>query len=127
MSASPQDIPPITSTQLVRPTNPGDEADVVSGYPAHDSDNASNVNEKPCKIVITGDSLLHRMNIHNMKVNNISTIKWTKKGDAISGSIARCINFVGSTKVVQIIKCTCTVFIYNFRNISTHRYTGTSL
>ena len=25
-----------------------------------------------------------------------------------------------STKVVQIIKCTCTVFIDNFRNISTN-------
>ena len=53
MSASLHDIPPIASTQLVRPTNPGNEADVVSGYPASDSDHANNVNEKPCKIVIT--------------------------------------------------------------------------
>ena len=27
---------------------------------------------------------------------------------------------VSSTKVVQVIKCTCTVFIDNFRNISTN-------
>ena len=79
MPASPQDIPPITSTQLVRPTDPGNEADVVSGYPAPDSVNANDVNEKPRKIVITGDSLLHRMNIDKMKVNNISTVKLTKK------------------------------------------------
>ena len=51
--------------QLVRPTVPGN-----SGYPAPDSDNANNVNEKPRKIVITGDSLLYQMNIHKMKVNN---------------------------------------------------------
>ena len=94
MPASPQDIPPITSMQLVRPTDPGNEADVVSGYPAPDSDNANNVNEKSHKIVITGDSLLHRMNIHKMKVNNISAVKLTKKGDTISRSIARCMNFV---------------------------------
>ena len=72
MPASPQDIPPITSTQLVRPTDPGNEADVASGYPALDGVNANDVNKKPRKIVITGDSLLHGMNIHKMKVNNIS-------------------------------------------------------
>ena len=35
------------------------------------------------------------MNIHKMKLNNISTVKLTKKGDTISGSISRCINFMG--------------------------------
>ena len=105
MSASPQDTPPITSTQLVTPTNTGNEADVVSGYPAPDSDNANNVNEKPRNIVITGDSLLHRMNIHKMNVNNISTVKLTKKGDTFSGSTARCINFVGkhSNQLIDIV------------------------
>ena len=105
MPASPQDIPPITSTQLVRPTDPGNEADVVSGYPAPDSVNANDVNEKPRKIVITGDSLLHRMNIHKMKVNNISTVKLTKKGDTINGSIARCMNFVGkhSDQLIDVV------------------------
>ena len=39
MSASPKDITPITSMQLVRPTDPGNEADVVSRYPAPDTDN----------------------------------------------------------------------------------------
>ena len=95
MPASPQDIPPTTSTQLVRPTDPVNEADVVTGYPTPDSDNANNVNDKPRKIVITGDSLLHRMNIHKMKVNNISAVKLTKKGDTINWSLARCMNFVG--------------------------------
>ena len=105
MPASPQDIPPITSTQLVRPTDPGNEADVDSGYPAPDSVNANDVNEKPRKIVITSDSLLHRMNIHKMKVNNISTVKLTKKGDTINGSIARCMNFVGkhSDQLIDVV------------------------
>ena len=105
MPASPQDIPPITSTQLVRPTDPGNEADVDSGYPAPDSANANDVNEKPRKIVITGDSLLHRMNIHKMKVNNISTVKLTKKGDTINASIARCMNFVGkySDQLIHVV------------------------
>ena len=105
MPASPQDIPPITSTQLVRPTDPGNEADVDSGYPAPDSVNANDVNGKPRKIVITGDSLLHRMNIHKMKVNNISTVKLTKKGDTINGSIARCMNFVGkhSDQLIDVV------------------------
>ena len=95
----------MTSTQSVRPTNLGNEADVVSGYPAPDSDNANNVNEKPRKIVVTGDSLLHRMNIHKMKVNNISSVKLTKKEDSISGSIAHGINFVGkhSDQLISVV------------------------
>ena len=90
---------------MVRPTNPGNEADVVSGYPAPDSNNANYTNEKPRNIVITGDSLLHRMNIHKMKVNNISIVKLTKEGDTISGSIARCINFVGkhSDQLIDVV------------------------
>ena len=97
MPASPQDIPPITSTQLARPIDPGNEADMVSRYPAPDSDNANNVNEKPHKI--------HRMNIHKMKVNNVSAVKLTKKGDTISGSIARCMNFVGkhSDQLIDVV------------------------
>ena len=105
MLASLQDISPITSMQLVRPTDPSNEADVVSGYPAPDSVKANNVNKKPCKTVITGDSLLHRMNIHKMKVNNISTVKLTKKGNTISSSIARCMNFVGkhSDELIDVV------------------------
>ena len=105
MPASPQDIPPITSMQLVRPTDPGNEADMVSGYPAPDSVNANDVNKKPRKIVITGDSLLHKMNIHKIKVNNISTVKLTKKGDINNGSIAHCMNFVGkhSDQLIGIV------------------------
>ena len=68
---------------------------MVSRYPAPDNDNVNNANEKPRKIVITDDSLLHRVNIHRMRVNNISSVKLTNKGDAISGSIAHCMIFAG--------------------------------
>ena len=101
MSASQQDLSLITSTQLVRPTNPGNEADVISGYPAPDSDNTNNVNKKPRKIVIIGEFLLHRMNIHKMKVNNISTVKLTKKGDTVSGSILLVVSILWEITVIN--------------------------
>ena len=105
MSASPHDIPPVTSIQLIRPTNPGNEADVVSGYPAPDSDNANNFNEKPFKMVITCDSLLHRMNTHKLKVDNIPTEKLTKERNTIIGSVTRCIDIVGkhSDKLTNVV------------------------
>ena len=45
--------------------------------------------EKARKIVIAGDSLLHRMNANKMSVNGISCQKLTKKGDSLGGSVYR--------------------------------------
>ena len=45
--------------------------------------------EKARKIVIAGDSLLHRMNANKMSVNGISCQKLTKKGDSLDGSVYR--------------------------------------
>ena len=44
------------------------------------------------KVVITGDSLLDRIHIKRMKVNDIPSVKLTKRGDNLRGSIARCIH-----------------------------------
>ena len=45
--------------------------------------------EKARKIVIAGDSLLHRMNANKVSVNGISCQKLTKKGDSLGGSVYR--------------------------------------
>ena len=41
--------------------------------------------EKSRKIVVAGDSLLHRMNANKMSVDNITSVKLTKKDDILSG------------------------------------------
>ena len=38
--------------------------------------------EPKCKIIIAGDSLLHRVNCRKMKVTNIPTVKLTKRGES---------------------------------------------
>ena len=43
--------------------------------------------EKAGKIVITGNSLLHRMNANKMSVNGTSCQKLTKKGGSLGGSV----------------------------------------
>ena len=50
--------------------------------------------ERSRKIVITGDSLLHRMNTSKMSVNCIPSVKVTKKGDSLVGSINRAKNYI---------------------------------
>ena len=51
--------------------------------------------EKARKIVIAGDSLLHRMNANKMSVNGISCQKLTKKGDdSLGGSVYRAKQYI---------------------------------
>ena len=50
--------------------------------------------EKSRKIVVAGDSLLPRMNANMMSVDNITSVKLTKKGDSLSGSINRSKNYI---------------------------------
>ena len=45
------------------------------------------------KVLIAGDSLLNRMYISKMKVSDIPSVKLTKRGDNLSGTIYRCINY----------------------------------
>ena len=46
------------------------------------------------KVLISGDSLLDRVHIKTMKVNDIPSVKLTKRSDNLRGSMAQCINFV---------------------------------
>ena len=50
--------------------------------------------ERLCKIVITSDSLLHRMNTSKIFFNGIPSVKITKKGDSLVGSINRAKNYI---------------------------------
>ena len=50
--------------------------------------------EKSRKILIAGDSLLHRLNTRKLKVDDIPSEKLVKKGDRLSGTTTRCGNFL---------------------------------
>ena len=41
------------------------------------------------KITIAGDSLLYRVNCRKMKVANIPTVRLTKRGDSLAGTVSR--------------------------------------
>ena len=47
------------------------------------------------EVIIAGDSLLDRIHIKRMKVNDTPSVKLTERGDNLRCSVARCINFVG--------------------------------
>ena len=49
---------------------------------------------KSRKTLIDGDFLLHRIKPNKLKVGNIPSVKLTKKGDKLSGTIGRCGNFL---------------------------------
>ena len=49
---------------------------------------------KSRKILIVGDSLLHRIKPNKLKVGDIPSVKLTEKGDRLSGTIGRCRNFL---------------------------------
>ena len=59
---------------------------------ANDSLNSNYNDDQPKtnrKIVIAGDSLLHRINSRKMMVNKIPSVKLTKRGDNLSGTVSR--------------------------------------
>ena len=46
------------------------------------------------KVLIAGDSLLHRMNASKMKVCDIPSVRLTKKGDSLAGTLARVKDYI---------------------------------
>ena len=50
--------------------------------------------QKSRKILIAGDSLLHRIKPNKLKLGDRPSVKLTKKGDTLSGTIGRCRNFL---------------------------------
>ena len=48
----------------------------------------------PRKILTAGDSLLHRLKQHKMKVGDIETLKLSQRGDNLDGTFRRTHNFI---------------------------------
>ena len=57
------------------------------------------------KILFVGDSLLHRMDVNKMKVSDICSVKLTKRGDSLMGSMSRCRNYVAkhSDEILDVV------------------------
>ena len=51
------------------------------------------------KVLIAGDSVLNRMYISKMKVSDIPSVKLTKRGDNLSGTISRLSTMLVNTAV----------------------------
>ena len=69
-----------------------------SSYQCNDiehSNHNNNQSKSIRKIVIAGDSLLHHLNSREMKVNNTSSIRLTKRGDHLSGTVSRLSAYIG--------------------------------
>ena len=49
------------------------------------------------KVLIAGDSLLHRMNASKMKVCDTPSVRLTKRGDSLAGTVARVKDYVKLT------------------------------
>ena len=54
------------------------------------------------KIVIAGDSLLHRINSRKMVVNKIPSVKLTKRGDNLSGTVSRLTTYISKHSNVHL-------------------------
>ena len=57
------------------------------------------------KILFVGDYLLHRMDVKKMKVSDIHSLKLTKRGDNLTGSMSRCRNYVAkhSDEILDVV------------------------
>ena len=64
---------------------------VTSGLvsPTVISSSETQVIQNTHKVLIAGDSLLHRMNASKMKVCDTPSVRLTKKGDSLAGTVAR--------------------------------------
>ena len=54
------------------------------------------------KIVIAGDSLLHRINSRKMMVNKIPSVKLTKTGDNLSGTVSRLTTYISKHSNIHL-------------------------
>ena len=83
--------PDLTSTNYSEPSSqPGPSLSVDS----ESFESQPQSQAKSRKILIAGDSLLHRIKPNKLKVGDIPLVKLTKKGDTLSGTICRCRNFL---------------------------------
>ena len=74
--------------------DPGNSNSTYSGLKGTQEDNDSRPTDISRKIIIVGDSLLHRMNSRKMKVTGIPVVKLTKPDNCLGGALSRCTNYV---------------------------------
>ena len=100
---SSQVSPSITLTQ----TSASSQNKNVSAFgQVHKAVDKPNPGKAPSrKVLIAGDSLLNRMYISKMKVSDILSVKLTKRGDNLSGTISRCINYASkhSSETLDVV------------------------
>ena len=53
------------------------------------------------KVLIAGDSLLHHMNASKMKVCDTPSVRFTKKGDSLAGTVARVKDYISRHQNVK--------------------------
>ena len=73
-----------------------------NSYQCNELDHNNNQPKSNRKIVIAGDSLLHRLNSRKTKVNNILSIRLTKRGDNLSGTVSRLSAYIGKDNNQQL-------------------------
>ena len=83
--------PDLTSTNYSEPSSQPGPSLTVDSEPDESQPRSQ---RKSRKILIAGDSLLHRIKQNKLKVGDIPSVKLTKKGDRLSGTIGRCRNFL---------------------------------
>ena len=99
---------PLQSSHFVtQPASPSATLRNTNGEPDEANDTLnSNYNDDQTKInrkiVIAGDSLLHRINSRKMMVNKIPSVKLTKRGDNLSGTVSRLTTYVSKHSNVQL-------------------------
>ena len=83
-----------TSSTLTQTPASSQNKNVSASGQVHKAVDKPNPGKAPSrKVLIAGDSLLNRMYISKMKVSDIPSVKLTKRGDNLSGTISRCINY----------------------------------
>ena len=58
------------------------------------TESVSDRSEPKRKIIIAGDCLLYRVNCRKMEVANIPTVKLTRRGDSLAGTVSHSRNFI---------------------------------
>ena len=59
------------------------------------------VTQNTHKALIAGDSLLHHMNAGKMKVCDTPSVRLTKKGDSLAGTVAHVKDYIGRHQNVK--------------------------
>ena len=100
-------LPSQSSDFVAQPVSPSATSRNTNRGPneANDALNSNYNDDHPKtnrKIVIAGDSLLHRINSRKMMVNKIPSVKLTKRGYNLSGTVSRLTTYISKHSNVHL-------------------------